>query len=156
MSVQSFLQAAQLLYQNNLYNESLCLVCIAIDACATKEYPQLSTTKSYKQFLKNHFRTITRIGFPGVEASTIRIKINCEVNDLRPNSQGYVDMIQIIYHVLRCGLVHKCEIDKSICFTDQTMIGDWDADKFLLPKALILGLAAAAVEGASNSYRFKK
>jgi len=57
MSIQSFIQATQLLYQNN--NEGLCLVCIAIDASASPNYPQLSVGDRYKQFISHYFTTFS-------------------------------------------------------------------------------------------------
>ena len=93
--------------------------------------------------MKAHFRTISEIGFPGISASGIRIKVNAKIPELKTDNDGFVDMEQIIYHVVRCGLVHSCSINTSIIFTEQTMIGDWNADKFYLPKALVWGLIAA-------------
>lgn len=144
MSVQSFINAAKILYAENFYEESLCLVCSAIDAAAAQSYPGKKVTERYKTFLKDHFRTITSMGFPGISADGIRIKVNTKVDSLKPDADGYVDMEQIIYHVLRCGLVHRCDIDDSIEFTDQTIIVDWNTDKFYIPKAIIWGLIAAA------------
>lgn len=117
MSIQSFIQAAQLLYQNNYFDEGLCLVCIAIDASASPNYPQLSVGDRYKQFISQHFRTISKFGFPGIEASKIR-----------------------------CGLVHSCVTDNSIIFSDQTIIGNYEPNKFMLPRSLIWGLIAAMNE----------
>lgn len=34
MSIRSFLDAAKILYDNKKYEEALCMVCIAIDACS--------------------------------------------------------------------------------------------------------------------------
>lgn len=146
MSIKSFTQAAQLLYQDGYCNEALCLVCSAIDCCAAKEYPQLSVTNRYKKFLSQHFRTISRIGFPGIEASKIRIKLEYQIESLRPDERGYVDMEQIIYHTIRCGLVHTCSIEDSIVFVNRTMIGNWENGKFYMPKSLIWGLIAAVEE----------
>lgn len=146
MSIQSFTQAAQLLYQNCYYNEGLCLVCSAIDASAAKKFPQLSVGDRYKQFISQHFRTISKFGFPGIEASKIRIKLDCQIESLRPDKDGYVDITQIIYHTIRCGLVHNCAIDSSIIFTDQTIIGNYEPNKFTLPRSLIWGLIAAINE----------
>ncbi len=39
MSVQSFLDSAKILYDNQKYNKTLCLVCIAVDSYAVQEYP---------------------------------------------------------------------------------------------------------------------
>lgn len=142
MSVQSFLDSAKILYDNQKYNEALCLVCIAIDSCAAQEYPDEKNANRYKKFLKKHFRTICEYGFPGISADNIRIKVNVTHNALKPDQNGYVDMEQIIYHIIRCGLVHECNIDDTISFTDTTYIGDWD-EKFYLPKNIILGLIAS-------------
>lgn len=143
MSVQSFISAAKHLHQDGYYYEALCLVCNAIDSCAFKRYPHEKVTDRYKKFLTDHFLIISAYGFPGVTASNIKIKMNTKIDNLKPDSNGYVNMEQIIYHVIRCGLVHNCEIEKSITFTEHTIIGDWNNDKFTLPKSLILGLIKA-------------
>ena len=143
MSIYSFISASRALYANGYYNEALCLVCIAADACVTKEYPDLSVSVRYKKFLSQHFRTICKIGFPGIEASCIRIKAAKEIPNLNPDADGYIDLIQIIYHLLRCGLVHDCEIEKTIEFIDKTIIGNRENDKFYLPKTILWGLISA-------------
>lgn len=51
-------------------------------------------------------------------------------------------MEQIIYHIIRCGLVHECNIDDTISFTDTVCIGDFDKN-FSVPKAIIWGLIAS-------------
>lgn len=146
MSIQSFIQAAKTLAKENYYFEALCLTCIAIDARAAQIYTNKSVTERYKLFLGQHFRTITNIGFPGISADNIRIKVNANISNLKTDVDGYVDMEQIIYHVLRCGLVHNCEIEKAIVFTDRIMIGDWNTDEFYMPKSLMWGLIAAIEE----------
>ncbi len=133
-----------MLYDSNKYIEALCLACIAVDACALKCYPnKKKSSERYKLFLKENFRDICELGFPGIIASNIKIKINIPNVNLKPDKNKYVNMEQIIYHILRCGLVHQCEIDKTVEFTDSTEIGDWN-DKFYIPKAIILGLISVA------------
>ena len=150
MSIQSFVDSAIMLYENDKYYEALCLTCIAIDACSAKIHSsETSNAKRYKQFLKSYFRTICEFGFPGISASSIRIKVNSAVEGLRLDDKGYVDMEQIIYHILRCGLVHNCKIEETIEFTEDTIIGDWEEDKFYIPKRIIWGLIAA-VKSASD------
>ena len=146
MSIHSFIEASIKLFEDNYYHEALCLTCIAVDACATRDYPDKKVTERYKLFLRQHFRTITNVGFPGISADSIRIKVNANILSLKKDPDGYVDMEQIIYHVLRCGLVHNCEIENTITFTDRTMIGDWNTDEFYIPKTIIWGLIAAAME----------
>lgn len=146
MSIKTFIEAAKILAKENHYHEALCLTCIAVDACAAQIYTDKNVTERYKLFLSQHFRTITNIGFPGISADAIRIKVNANIPNLKTDGDGYVDMEQIIYHVLRCGLVHNCEIEKSIIFSEKTMIGDWNTNEFYMPKSLMWGLIAAIEE----------
>lgn len=140
MSIRSFLESAEILYEKGKYDEALCLVCIAIDARSAELYPKIkSCTKRYKLFLKDNFWTICKRGFPGILAQKICIKLEIPCESLEPDKDGYVDMEQIIYHVLRCGLVHKCKIDETIQFTDKTIIGNWN-NVFCIPKSIIWGL----------------
>ena len=150
MSIQSFLNSATILYNNKKYDEALCLVCIAVDACSSKQYPNKRNAERYKLFLKNNFSTICQYGFPGIQASNIRIKVSVPNVVLKADKDGYVDMEQIIYHVLRCGLVHECNIEKTIEFTKTSIIGDWN-EKFYIPKDVIWGLIASISE--SNSHQ---
>lgn len=145
MSIQSFLKSAEILYDSAKYEEALCLVCIALDACSAKQYPNKRNAERYKSFLKNHFSTICKYGFPGIKSRGIRIKINIPCDTLKTDNSRYVDMEQIIYHVLRCGLVHECNIEKTIQFTDTTTIGNMNG-KFYIPKDIIWGLMEAVKE----------
>jgi hypothetical protein len=123
MSVNSFLEAAQYLYNGNFYDEAFCLVCVAIDTSAQIQYPGLKVGERYKKFISANFREICSKGFPGISADFIRIKVNTEVKNLKLDENGYAGMEDIIYHVIRCGLVHDCAIDQSVKFIDSTIIG---------------------------------
>lgn len=148
MSIQSFISSAKKLYDMDAYNEALCLVCIAVDASAARKYPNLTVSERYKKFISDNFRVICIKGLPGISANSIRIKVITKIRNLKVDKNGYVDMSQIIYHVLRCGLVHTCQIEKTVIFTDNTIIGNWNQNGFYLPKTLILGLMDAVI--ASN------
>ena len=76
----------------------------------------------------------------------MKIKVVADIPSLKKDANGYVDMEQIIYHVIRCGLVHNCNIEKAIVFTERTIIGDLNKGVFYLPKHLIWGLIAAINE----------
>ncbi|MCI9625373.1 MAG: hypothetical protein HFI90_01175 [Clostridia bacterium] len=100
------------------YDEALCLVCIAVDATAARKYPNLTVSKRYKKFISDNFRMICIKGLPGISADSTKIKVNTKICNLKVDSNGYVYVPQIIYHVLRCGLVHTCQIEKTVIFTD--------------------------------------
>lgn len=58
MSVRSFLDAAEILFDHKKYEEALCMACIAIDACSAREYPDkrsMENAKRYKWFLNKYF-----------------------------------------------------------------------------------------------------
>lgn len=148
MSIRSFIDAAKILLDNKKYEEALCLTCIAVDACSAKEYPDKrnrGNAERYKLFLKKYFYTICEYGFPGIQANNILIKVNIPNIALKTDENGYVDMEQIIYYVIRCGLVHECNIEKTIQFTNTSVIGDWN-EKFYIPKDIIWGLVASIEE----------
>jgi hypothetical protein len=150
MSIRSFRESSLMLFENDRYLESLCLACIAIDACAAKLYPNEKVNERNKHFLKDYFMTISKYGFPGVQASSIRIRVDTDLKDLKKDENGYVDIEQIIYHSLRCALVHQATIDERIQFINQTRIGNFNNDGFYLPKALIFGLIKAIDEAPCN------
>jgi len=53
-------------------------------------------------------RVIATVGFPGISASCIKIKC-ININDLKTNTNNMVDIENIIYHTIRCGLIHQCD-----------------------------------------------
>jgi len=55
-----------------------------------------------------------------------------------------IDIENIIYHTIRCGLIHQCDISNEIEFTKETFIGDF-IDKFKIPQNLVLGLIVSVV-----------
>lgn len=139
MSINSFLESAIILYENEKYDEALCLACLAVDACAAIQYPKGKNADRYKLFIKESFHALCEYGFPGISAGSISIKVAIPNPKLKTDANGYVSMEQILYHVIRCDLVHECKIDSIVQFTESTIIGDWK-DKFYIPKSLVWGL----------------
>ena len=146
MSIESFIEAANVLYDNEYYNEALCLVCIAVDACAGFEFPEEKKNGlRYKKYLTKHFRTICHYGIPGIDATNIKIHVTRKTEELKPDQNSYVDLEQILYHVIRCGLVHNAKLNPQLVFSESTVIKDWDG-LFFVPAAIIKGLEAAVEE----------
>jgi len=153
MSIRSFIDAASESHAAGKYDIALTLACAAVDATAAKLYPrEKSNAARYKAFLKKAMQTITRHGFPGIQAGAIRIKCR-NVCELKTDEFGYVGIEDIIYHTMRCGLVHQCEIDTRIVFTEHTEIGDFEAT-FRVPRQLVLGLIRAVMHDEINGSEF--
>jgi hypothetical protein len=149
MSVGSFLSVSLDALQSENYDVSLALACTAIDATAKKLYGDgLSNNQRNKKFLNENMRLVTHFGFPGITASGLAIKCD-NIPELKRDPKGLVSMEEILYHTLRCGLVHECEIDNRIEFVEATFIGDYN-NKFRMPANLIFGLVLSVVLSESN------
>jgi hypothetical protein len=153
LSIRTFVETASDLHVAGKYDVALALACAACDATAAKLYPdEKQNNKRYKDFLIKTMPVITRFGFPGILASSIRIKC-FDVPDLKQDTEGYVGIEDIIYGTLRCGLLHQCEIDSRIIFTENTEIGDFTT-KFRIPRQLIVGLLEAVRQEPCNATEF--
>jgi hypothetical protein len=149
MSIANFVAAAIDELGAGRYDVAMSLACSAIDGTTAKALSQSKKSgERFKVFLEENMRLITRYGFPGIEASGIRIKC-INIPDIKTDNEGYVSIADIIYHVVRCSVIHECSIDERIEFTEQTHIGDFKT-KFRIPRKLIVGLLAAVVQSPNN------
>jgi hypothetical protein len=151
MSVANFVAASIDEFHLGRYDVALSLACCAIDATSamSASHPSMGNNKRFKLFVEQNMRVITTFGFPGIVADGIRIKC-INVPDLKTDNEGYVSIADIIYHALRCSLVHECSIDERIDFTEQTYIGDFNQN-FRVPKNLIFGLLMAVIISPCNA-----
>ena len=148
MSIGSFIEASLYHFEQKQYDISLALACSAVDATASKCGYEGSNNTKYKQFLKENMRMITTFGFPGISASGIKIKC-VNITGFKTDNNNRVDIENIIYHTIRCGLIHQCDIDSQIEFTPDTFIGDF-INKFKMPRNLVIGLIVAVVRAKCN------
>lgn len=81
-------------------------VCIAIDITSQKYYHlEKSSADTYKRFLNENMWMITMTGMAFIGSDSIKIPFTHK--DIRSDSEGYCTLQQIIYHVMRCGLLHS-------------------------------------------------
>jgi hypothetical protein len=148
MSIGSFIEASLYHFERKHYDISLALACSSVDATASKGGYKGDNNGKYKNFLKDNMRIITTFGFPGIVASGIKIKCK-NIKGIKTDSNDMIDIENIIYYIIRCGLIHQCDIDSQIEFTSQTSIGDF-VDKFRMPQNLVLGLIVAVILAKCN------
>ncbi len=148
MGISNFIEASLKHFDNQEYDIALTLASSAVDATALKCSYQGNNNRKYKEFLKDNMRTITTFGFPGISASGIKIKCH-NIKNLKPDENSMIDIENIIYHTIRCGLIHQCDISNEIEFTKETFIGDF-IDKFKIPQNLVLGLIVSVVLAECN------
>ncbi|MCR1815331.1 hypothetical protein [Aliarcobacter butzleri] len=154
MAISNFVEASLFHFNQNEFDIALALACSAVDATATNSGYKGNNNKKYKRFLKDNMRIITTFGFPGISASGIRIKC-INIKDLKTDNYNMVDIENIIYHIIRCGLIHQCDISREIEFTKETYLGDF-IDKFKIPQNLVIGLLIAVILSESNKNGYLK
>mgnify|MGYP000288195872 CR=1 FL=1 len=150
MSIGSFISSSLDLLKAEIYDVALSLACSAVDATSAKMYPdEKYNNVRYKSFLKENMRIVTTFGMPGVSAGGIKIKC-VNIPGLKTDKESMASLEDIIYHIIRCGLIHQCEIEDRIEFTEKTMLGDFE-NKFRIPYAIIFGLVMAVILAKVNS-----
>ncbi len=152
LGIGEFVYSAILLRDKyNRQNAGLSLICSALDASAKNAFPKITkNNEKIKKFIQVYFPIISVFGFPGISAGGIRIKCS-NIPDIKTDSRGFVGIEDIIYYTIRCCLIHGCEVDSRIKFTNETLIGDFDKSGFSIPKDIFWGLTMAVVLCENNA-----
>jgi len=149
MSISNFVEKSFLNYLEGDIHTSLSLACSAVDATARKVFNSTNNNVRFKNYIKRYFRIISFYGLPGIV--TNGIKIGCTLlKDIKTDENNMVWIEDIIYHTIRCGLLHECDIDKNLRFVDETLIGEKD-NFFNIPKFIIIGLLISVVLCKENN-----
>jgi len=125
--------------------------CIAVDATAEKSYPKIKFVgERYMKFIQENLALITKASFAAITFSgSLRQKWSHP--DLKPSADGFYSFEEIVYHMVRCSLIHNGELpDKVHVHTSNK----WEvtADGTLwLPNGLPFGLVLAAIAAPVNS-----
>lgn len=123
--------------------------CIAVDATSMKYYNlQKSKGSEYKRFLKEFMWLITYSGLPGLMSQNIQLpRGKLSIPDVTGDT---ISIEQLIYHVVRCDLVHSNSIDPNIVFSNHLTIGI-DGDKVLISRRIVWGILHAVIFNTSNA-----
>lgn len=79
------------------------------------------------------------------ESQSSAIKIPFQHKDIKSDEQGYCTLEQIIYHVMRCGLIHGTGEDSKIIWNNRIPLAlDKDGNLNLSP-SFIWGLALCVI-----------
>jgi hypothetical protein len=149
MAIGEFISSAIKNYQNADYFPALALACCAIDATARREYPTLNNKQRIRMFIQKNMRIISFFGLPGISVGGLRIKCD-SIPEIDRDKNNLVGLEDIIYHAIRCNLIHECKPDSRIVFVASTRIGDFQG-KFMLPYQIVWGLVLSIILSESNS-----
>ena len=125
-------------------------VCIAIDVTSQKLYGEKSSASCYKRFLKDNMWIIIVTGMGSLISESIKIPFQHE--DIKSDDQGYCTLEQIVYHVMRCGLIHGTGEDSKIIWNYRIPLA-LDPHGYLnLSPSFIWGLVLSVVVCEANEH----
>lgn len=119
-------------------------VCIAIDITAQKYYNEThSSATCYKRFLKEHMWMIMATGMGSIVTSAIKIPFT-HMN-IRTDDQGYCTLEEIIYHVIRCNLIHGTGENSNIIWNNKVSLAIGPDGTLNLSPSFIWGFALCVI-----------
>jgi hypothetical protein len=123
-------------------------ISIAVDATAQMVYPMEKNNVAYKTWLHNNLWLITKVGFGNVSINNFHFRFDHP--DVTPDKDGYVSIDQILYHLVRCGLLHQAKLPSNIQFNyeGEIKLGD---NEIVFDSSIIYGMIAAVVVSPFNS-----
>ncbi len=121
-------------------------ISIALDATAKREYGKQGRG-SYKDFIRSNMRLITRSGC-GPSIGNIQVRFAHPEIKARPD--GTCTLEEILYHAVRCGLLHEAELGKDLRFQEGNSLFI-DGQTLVLPSCLISGLLVSVVAAPVNA-----
>src|SRR6266699_7136605 len=104
MSIAKRIREAVERYAEGDFEASLVPMSIALDATATKVYSRRGKS-SYKRFIQENMVLITKIASGGPSVENFYFGYNHP--EIEPDYQGRVSIQAILYHVVRCSLLHS-------------------------------------------------
>lgn len=130
------------------HEAALIPACIAVAASAEKAYPHLKRdNEKYKLFLSDNHDIIMLVAF-GIPTQGVSFKFSHD--DIRQSIvPGMATLEEILYHVVRCRLIHDGELDPAIHFGQSNEFGLLD-NEVVIPPEIIDGLVMAVVGSGCN------
>lgn len=119
-------------------------ICIAVDVTAQKFYKKdASSAACYKDFIRDNIWMIVLTGMGNLV--TDQIKIPFTHKDIKSDPSGYCTLEQIIYHVMRCGLVHGTGEENKIVWNRFVPMAIDKYGNLNISPSFIWGLALAVI-----------
>lgn len=132
----------------NHYELALRHICVAIDQTTKKYFEEKRSKKSnYKNFIAQYYWVLELMVFEGLDLE------NCKFGNF-PIEDGdklikQPSIADIVYHIIRCGLMHGDGVPENIQFTEDKST-HLDKNILRIPKNLIWGLIAIVTFSKCN------
>ena len=119
-------------------------ICIAIDITSQKYYNEPKSSAScYKCFLKENMWMIIVIGMGSLITETVKLPFTHE--HIKSDSEEYCSLEQIIYHVMRCGLIHGTGEKSKIIWNSNVPLAIDENQNLNISPSFIWGLALCVI-----------
>lgn len=161
MSIGGFIHHALQHYEYHRYEESLGLLCSAIDATTKKINPnEKSVGIRVRRFIDDSVWLISyfMVLKDDIQFSSIQLHISNELQkrliidipSIEQNtsiSSGYLTLGDVIYYLVRCELIHSCQLPDTIEFRLDARKGFLlsGGDKIIIPTNTIWGLCMTLI-----------
>lgn len=122
-------------------------ICIALSATAARVYPNKRDGDAYKLLLACNMNLMMQFTF----GNNVNIRTCFSHPDLKPGLDGLVSMEQILYHVVRCGLIHNAKITDNLSFTKENYLVLNGKDNAIFPVAMLYALIFIVLTSPVNS-----
>jgi hypothetical protein len=124
-------------------------VSIAIDGTAKKEYPGKKTSFRCKKFLEKNRGFISRVAFGKLEIQGPMLFQLTNSN----NPKDGKTLEEVLYHLVRCSLIHEGELPKEVEITSDSkiFIGMTNDGKVLISTKLIWAMVFAVIGSKVNT-----
>jgi len=132
------------------YMLALTPVCIALDITSQRHFGvDRSSGSNYKNFIQEYLWLLTFMGVPGLMCTTIRIPFSHP--EVRADAAGCIGIEDVIYHLVRCSLVHSDERSAKVSWNQMISLGiDNSSGNLILNPKLIWGLIGIVVFSPVN------
>ena len=128
---------------------ALTSACIALDITSQRHAGVKRSGRShFKRFVSDYLWFITYVGFPGLMASTVRVPFSHP--DVKADAAGTVGVEDIIYHVIRCSLIHSDEKAAKVVWNNAIALGLDQHGSLVLNNGLVWGLVSSIVFSPEN------
>jgi len=123
--------------------------CIALDITSQRHAGAKRSGRAiFKRFVTEHMWLISYLGFPGLMSSIVRVPFSHP--DVKPDAAGTVGIDDIVYHIIRCGLIHSDETSAKIVWSSALALGLDNHGNLVLHQDLVWALIATVVFAPVN------
>ena len=160
MSVGRCIERAIDSYKRGDFEDAFIQASIAVASTSEKEYPkERFDNVKYKNFIRENIALITKVVGNVILRKGISLKYSHP--KLKKSQDGTYTIEEILYHIVRCCLIHEGGLPPNLSITDENCFkAEGDKSPLVLPATLVFGMVVAvavspenAVETISPNYR---